>query len=128
MSQHPAVCGAEWDTPGRAVGGEQTVEGVASPIEPQRVTNQGHERRVVDSESRVVHQLVHELGIVDGQPPDLGKELDLEQGDRRDAPGSVTLDPWECGKPPRTEDDPDEEVGVEEQSHRGVARRGIRRP
>jgi len=126
VSQHPSVRGTERDTSGRAVSGEQTVEGVASPIEAQRMTNQGHQRRVVDGESRVVHQFVHELGIVDGQPPDLSKELDLEQGDRGDAPGAVTLDPRECGEPLRTEDDPDEEVGVEEQGHRGVARRGIR--
>ena len=68
----PAVQGTERDTASGTVGDEQPVEGVAGPIEPQSMANDRHERDVVDRESRVVHHGSHELGIANGEPPDLG--------------------------------------------------------
>ncbi len=78
----PTVQRAERDTTGRTVGDEQTVEGVTGPIEPQGVANDRHQRDVVDREPGVIHHGSHELGIANGEPPDLGKELDLEEGNR----------------------------------------------
>ena len=122
----PAVQGAECDTAGRTMGDEQTVEGVTGPIEPQSIANDGHERDVVDRESRVLHHRRHELGIANGEPPDLGQELDLEEADWRHTPGSISIDPGELSEPLRSEDEPDQKVGIEEEGHRAGARRDTR--
>lgn len=81
VDANPAVQGAERDTAGSTVGDEQTVEGVTCPSEPEGMTNDRPQRDVVDPESRVVHHGCDEVGIANGQPADLGKELDLEEGD-----------------------------------------------
>jgi hypothetical protein len=110
----PAVQGTEGDAAGGTVGDKQAIKRVTDPIETESMADDRHQRDVVDRESRVVHHRPHELGIANGEPPDLGQELDLEEGHRRHTPGSMSIDPGELGKPLRPEDEPDQEMGVEE--------------
>jgi hypothetical protein len=111
---NPSVEGTERDTAGRTVGDEQAIEGVTGPIKPQSMANDRHQRDVVNRESRVLHDRSHELGAAYGEPPDLGQELDLEEGNRRHAPGSIAIDPGKLREPLRSEDEPDQEVRIEE--------------
>jgi hypothetical protein len=69
-----------------------------------------------------------ELGVADREPPDLREKLDLQEGDRGDSPRAMALDPRKFGESLRSEDEPDEEVSVEEEGHRAGARRGVRPP
>jgi len=71
MGADVAVCGAKRNPAGRAMGDEKAIERVASPVEWQSMTNYGHQRDVVNRESRVIHHGVRELWVANGEPTDL---------------------------------------------------------
>jgi hypothetical protein len=121
-----AVGGTKRDAAGRAVGDEETVERVASPVESQSMSNKGRNRNVVNRESRVIHHGVREFWVANREPTDLCEKLDLQKGNRRDTPRAIPIDPRKFSKPFRTEDEPDQKVGVEKKCHRGVRRRETR--
>ena len=79
MTPNTPVEGAQGDTPCRAVGGPEAVDGVARPPELQAVLDEGTERNVIHAEARIVHDRARELGIADREPPDLGETLDLRE-------------------------------------------------
>jgi hypothetical protein len=108
------------------MGDKKTTERVASPVERQSMANYGCQRDVVNRESSVLHHCIRELRVTNGEPSNLSEELDLQEGNRRDAPGAMPIQPGEFGKPFRVEDEPDQKMRIEEKSHRFDRRRKTR--
>jgi|GEM_PF-5452997 len=108
------------------MGNEKTIERIASPVEWQSMTNYGRQRDVVNCKSCIVHHRIRELRVTNGEPSNLSEELNLQEGNRRDTPGAMAIQPWEFGKPFRAEDEPDQKMGIEEKSHRFDRRRKTR--
>lgn len=78
---HPPVERDEGRTPGRAVGGQEAIEGVVRPGQRERVGDEGHERDLVDDEPRVAPQGLDEIGVTELEPAHLRQEFKLQQGD-----------------------------------------------
>lgn len=93
MSANAAVGRTKRQSASRAVGDEHAVEGVARPLEAERVADQRHQRNVVHREARIFHHGAGELGVADGNPPDLREGLDFEERDGRDSPWAVVALP-----------------------------------
>lgn len=116
------VDGAERGAARGAVRGQQAIEGVAGPGQSERVTDKGEERRLVHNQPRIAADRLHELGAPDPQPSNLGEELDLEERDRRDAPRPVPVEPGMVREPRGVQDDPEQEVRIEERLQGRLAR------
>lgn len=82
---------AEGNAARAAVGREQTVKGTAGPVQGKRVLDQWHLGRLIHHEPAIRQHRLHEPGAADLGLPDLGQELDLEEGDGGDPPGTW---PW----------------------------------
>jgi hypothetical protein len=117
MGADAAVGGAKRDAASSAMGDEKTVERVAGPIDSQSLANYGRQRDVVDRESCVVHHCIRELRVTNGKPSDFGEKLDLQEGNRRDAPGAIPIQPRELSESFRAQDEPDQKVGIEKKGH-----------
>jgi hypothetical protein len=126
MGADAPVGGAKRNPASRAMGNEKTIERVASPVEWQSMAYYGCQRDVVNRESCILHHRIRELRVANGEPSNLSEELDLQEGNRRDAPGAMPIQPWEFGQPFRAEDEPDQKMGIEEKSHRFDRRRKTR--
>jgi hypothetical protein len=126
MGANAAVGGTKRDAAGRAVGDKQTVERVTGPVESQSMTNNGRQRDVVDRKSCVVHHCIGEVRVTNGQAADLSEKLDLQEGNRRDAPGAIPIQPWKFSKAFRAENEPDQKMGIEKKGHRTDRRRETR--
>lgn len=120
-----AVGGTKRNPASRAMS-DETIERVASSGEWQSMANYGCQRDVVNRESGVLHHAIRKLRVTNGEPSNLRKELNLQEGNRRDAPGAMSIQPGEFGKPFRAEDDPDQKMGIEEKSYRFDRRRKTR--
>jgi hypothetical protein len=126
MRADAAVGGTKRNPASRAMGDEKAVEWIASPVEWQSMANYGCQRDVINRESCIVHHCIRELGVTNGEPSNLSEKLDLQEGNRRNAPGAIPIQPRECGKSFRAEDEPDQKVGIEEKGHRFDRRRRTR--
>jgi hypothetical protein len=126
VGANAAVQGAKRYATGRAVGDKQSVEWITGPVQPQGMANKGCQRDIVDRESRIVHHSVRELRVTNREALDLGEKLDFEKGNRRHPPGTIPVQPRKFSKPLRSQDEPDQKVGVEEQGHRARRRRETR--
>ena len=126
MGANTAVGGTKRDAAGRAVGDKQTVERVTGPVESQSMANNGRQRDVVDHESCVVHHCIGEVRVTNRQAADLSEKLDLQEGNRRDAPWAIPIQPWKFSKAFRAENEPDQKVGIEKKGHRTDRRRETR--
>src|SRR5579864_3236622 len=124
MAKERAIDRAERQAARRAMSGEEAVEGVPRPGEIERAADQRRERHLIDEESPVAGDRLRERVPRALDPADLGQKLDLQQGDRRDPPGSAVVNPGEIGKPLGSKCDPEQEVGVQQQltCHRFAAR------
>ncbi len=125
MASDTPVNRAQRNTPCEAVGNEEAVEGIARPCEPQTRPDERHQRNIIHAESGIVHDRVGELGIPDGESPDLRQELDLQERNRGHTPGPVPIEPRERGETSRSEGQPEQEVRIEEEGHRARARRAV---
>jgi hypothetical protein len=81
------------------VGDEKTIKRVASPVERQSMANYGCQGDVVNRESCILHHSIRELRVMNGEPSNVGEELNLQKRNRRDAPGTISIQPWKFGKP-----------------------------
>lgn len=126
MGADAAVDGTKRNAARRAMSDEKAIERVASPVERQSMANDGCQRDVVNRESCILHHRIRELRVTNGEPSNFSEELDLQEGDRRDAPGAVPIQPREFGKPFGAEDEPDQKMGIEEKRHRFDRRRKTR--
>jgi hypothetical protein len=63
---------------------------------------------------------------MNGQAADLGEKLDLQEGNRRDAPGAIPIQPRKVSKAFRAKDEPDQKVGIKKKGHRADRRRETR--
>jgi hypothetical protein len=122
-----AVSCTKRDTTSRAMADKETVERVTRPVKSQGVANYGCQRNVIDRESCVIHHCIREFRITNGQPANLGEKLYLQEGNRRDTPRAVSIQPREFGKSSRSQDKPDQKVSVEKKGHR-LERRSETRP
>jgi hypothetical protein len=127
MGADAAVGGTKRNPASRAMGDEKTIEWVASPVEGQSIANYGCQRDVVNRKSGVLHHCIRELRVMNGEPSNLSEELDFQKRNRRDAPGTIPIQPLEIGQPFRAEDEPDQKMGIKEKSHRFDRRRKTRR-
>jgi hypothetical protein len=126
MGADAAVVGTKRDTASRAVSYEKTVERVASPVESQSMANYGRQRDVVDREPCVIHHCIRELRVANGEASDLSEKLDLQEGNRGNAPGAIPIQPRKFTKSFRAEYEPDQKVGIEKKGHRFDHRRETR--
>ena len=126
VGANAAVDGTKRDAASGAVGDKQTIERVTGPVESQSMVNYGCQRDVVDRESCVVHHCIRELRVTNGQPAHLSEKLNFQEGNRRDAPWAIPIQPWKFSKAFRAEDEPDQKVGIEKQAHRTDRRRETR--
>jgi hypothetical protein len=115
MLPERAIEGAKWSAPGRAMRGEEAIEGVSGPRQGHGVANHGHEGRLVEKEPRIGRHGVHELGVPHLEPPHLSEELHLEERHGGDTPGAVALQPSEFVQPGGSDHDPEEKVRIEEE-------------
>lgn len=114
---HSPVRRAEWNSPDRAMGGNQPVEGVTRPSQLHGSPDQGYERDLVDDEPGIFSQRVRELLTPEIDPPNLGQKLNFQEGDRRDSPRTVFFDPRKSLQPIGSRDDPDYEVSIQKDLH-----------
>jgi hypothetical protein len=63
------------------------------------MANEGLQRYVVNDKSPIVYHSIRELGVIDGKPPDFGEKLDFKERNRRDTPGSISIQPGKFSQP-----------------------------
>ena len=74
MSPNVSILGAERNSAGPTMGGQQAVERVSSPGEVETVTHQGQQRNFVQHETSVLCQAVVKSSL-QFQSPDLVQKL-----------------------------------------------------
>lgn len=126
MCPNNSIYSAKIYAPRSAVGNEQPVERVACPVEPHGVVHECRDADVVDREPSIAHYRIAEIRVTHGQATGLGEKLDLEERDRRYAPGSIAIQPWIFPEPRRSQDEPDQEMRVQQYGHPSDLRLGIR--
>jgi hypothetical protein len=113
---------------GGAVGDEQTVEWVTSPLQPESVADKASQRDVIDGKACIAHHSIHKFRITNSKTSNFGEKLDFQKRHWRYTPRTVPVDPGKFRDSFRSQNKPDQEVRIKEKCQRAARRRETRPP
>src|SRR5262245_2535784 len=113
MLQDQSIDAGDRRSPDKAVGKDQTIEGITGPTQGDRRFDQRPQWRVIEEEAAIGAEGVEEFRS-HVELPHLRVELDFQERDGGETPRQVLLEPTKARELPGPGDDPAHEVSVEE--------------